>query len=174
VYVAAAALRSHSAVGLCSCRCGIAAILKKYSNFVSFPIMLNGSRANTVKALWTMRPSEVPAAEHAEFFRFINGGEEDPLFTIHFQAETKSIQCRALLYIPKASTERFGLSRMEPDISLYTQRVMIQAKTKGIVPEWLRFLSGVVESEDIPLNLSRELLQDRTLVSRLKDLVTSR
>jgi molecular chaperone HtpG len=80
----------------------------------------------------------------------------------------------ALLFVPKENTEKLGLSRLEPSVSLYCRKVMIDQKPKDILPEWLRFLKGVVDSEDLPLNISRETMQDKSLLEKLNKVITKR
>lgn len=148
-------------------------IVKKYSNFVGFDITLNGQKVNTVKALWTMSPSQVTEADHKEFYQFIAHAYDEPLFHFHYSADSP-INVRALFYIPEQHMEKYGLGTLEPGVSLFSRKVLIQAKCKGLLPDWLRFIKGVVDSEDVPLNLSREHLQDSTLIKRLSNVLTRR
>ena len=81
---------------------------------------------------------------------------------------------KALLFVPKRNMERFGFGRLVPGVNLYCQKVLIQQHSEEILPEWLRFVRGVVDSEDIPLNISRETMQDSALIRRLRKAVTGR
>ena len=81
---------------------------------------------------------------------------------------------RALLFVPQKNYELLTLVRTEPEVSLYCRRVLIQSKAKGLFPEWLRFLRGVVDSEDLPLNISRETMQDSALLRKLNEVLTKR
>jgi TNF receptor-associated protein 1 len=76
--------------------------------------------------------------------------------------------------VPGNHAEKFGMERMAPGVSLYSRKVLIQAKSSALLPEWLRFIKGVVDSEDIPLNLSREMLQDSALITKLRNVMTRR
>ncbi len=80
----------------------------------------------------------------------------------------------SLLFVPKHNYERFGFGRMEPVVNLYSRKVLIQQQSDHILPEWLRFVKGVVDSEDIPLNISRETTQDSALMNKLQKVITSR
>jgi molecular chaperone HtpG len=92
---------------------------------------------------------------------------------LHFSADAP-LAINALLFVPKENTEKLGLSRLEPAVALYCRKVLIDQKPKDILPEWLRFLKGVVDSEDLPLNISRETTQDRTLLEKLNKVITKR
>lgn len=148
-------------------------ILKRYSNFVSFPIQFGGEQLNTVQAIWSKPKSEVKPEEYDEFFQFIAHTDETPLSYMHFSADAP-ISLNALLFIPKENPESFGFGRVDPNVSLYCRRVLIDSKPEGLLPEWLRFLHGVVDSEDLPLNISREMLQDNSLVRKISDIITKR
>lgn len=151
----------------------IRGILHRYSNFVSFPIDLGEEHFNTVQAIWTKSKSEVTAEEYDEFFQFIAHTDSKPMTHMHFSADAP-IALNALLFAPSENPENYGFGRTESNVSLYCHRVLIDAKPDGLLPEWLRFLSGVVDSEDLPLNISREMLQDHSLVRKINDILTKR
>jgi TNF receptor-associated protein 1 len=148
-------------------------ILERYSAFVSFPINLNGKRINTVQALWLRNKNEIKEEEYTEFYKFQAHAFDEPRLRLHFSADAP-LAINALLFVPKENTEKLGLSRLEPAVSLYCRKVMIDAKPKDILPEWLRFLKGVVDSEDLPLNISRESMQDKSLIEKLNKVITKR
>jgi molecular chaperone HtpG len=148
-------------------------ILERYSAFVSFPINLNGKRVNTVQALWLRNKNEVKEEEYTEFYKFQAHAFDEPRLRLHFTADAP-LAINALLFVPKENTEKLGFSRLEPSVALYCRKVMIDAKPKDLLPEWLRFLKGVVDSEDLPLNISRETMQDKALVEKLNKVITKR
>jgi TNF receptor-associated protein 1 len=148
-------------------------VIKRYSNFVAFPIRIDGSTANTVQALWTRSRNEISEAEHKEFYQFVANAYDEPRYTLHFSADSP-LHIQSLLYVPDKHTEKYGMAQMQPGVSLYCRRVLIQAQCEGILPDWLRFVKGVVDSEDIPLNLSRELLQDSAVVAKINAVLTRR
>ena len=148
-------------------------LLRRYSNFVGFPINFNGEHINTVQAIWSKSKSDVKPEEYDEFYQFISHTDEKPLSYMHFSADAP-IMLNALLFIPKRNPEMFGFGRVDANVSLYCKRVLIDAKPEGLLPEWLRFLNGVVDSEDLPLNISREMLQDNSLVRKISDIITKR
>jgi TNF receptor-associated protein 1 len=148
-------------------------ILERYSAFVSFPIKLNGKHINTVQALWLRSKNEIKDEEYTEFYKFQAHAHDEPRLRLHFSADAP-IAINALLFVPKDNTEKFGMSRLEASVSLYCRKVLIDAKPKDLLPEWLRFLKGVIDSEDLPLNISRETMQDRSLIEKLNKVVTKR
>ncbi len=148
-------------------------ILERYSAFVSFPINLNGKRVNTIQALWLRSKNEIKEEEYTEFYKFIGHAFDEPRLRLHFSADAP-LAINALLFVPKDNTEKFGFARTEPSVALYCRKVLIDARPKDLLPEWLRFLKGVVDSEDLPLNISRETMQDRSLVEKLNKVITKR
>jgi molecular chaperone HtpG len=92
---------------------------------------------------------------------------------LHFSADAP-LAINALLFVPQENLERYGFGKTEPGVSLYCRKVMLQQNAEGILPEWLRFVKGVVDSEDIPINISRETMQDSALMARLRKVLTGR
>ena len=151
----------------------IKSILEKYSNFVSFPIKLNDEHINKVDALWLKNKKEVTTEQYSEFYKFTAKAFDEPRFTMHFSADAP-LAINALLFTPTENTEQFGMGQMEAGVSLYCKKVLIDAKPEKLLPEWLRFLRGVIDSEDLPLNISRESMQDSALVQKLNKMITKR
>nr|XP_042906080.1 heat shock protein 75 kDa, mitochondrial [Parasteatoda tepidariorum] len=151
----------------------IKGVINKYSNFVAYPIYVNGKRVNNIQAVWLMEPKEVPPEIHTEFFRYITKTVDTPRYCLHYQTDSP-LNLRCLLYVPEGKPGLFEISRdMEIGVSLYSSRVLIKNKA-DILPKWLRFMRGVIDSEDIPLNLSRELLQDSALIRKISTMITNR
>jgi len=148
-------------------------IIKQYSNFAPFPIKVKGETVNTVQALWARNKNEIKDEEYTEFYRFIGNAFDDPRFRLHFSADAP-LAINALLFVPKENIERLGFGRMKSGVNLYCQKVLIEQHSENILPEWLRFLKGVIDSEDLPLNISRQALQDSALVAKLKQVLTKR
>ncbi len=148
-------------------------IIQRYSSFVPFPIELNGKRLNTVQAIWARNKNEIKEEEYNEFYTFVGHDHEKPLFRLHFSADAP-LAIQALLFVPQRNFETLGMGRMDSEVNLYCRKILIQAKAKGLFPEWLRFLKGVVDSEDLPLNISRETMQDTSLMQKLNKVLTSR
>ncbi|KAL7010873.1 hypothetical protein ACKWTF_013988 [Chironomus riparius] len=149
-------------------------VIKKYSNFVGSPIYLNGNQMNLVQPLWLMEPKEVTDDQHTEFFRYIGNSFDIPRYKLHFKTDVP-LSLRTVLYFPEGKPGLFEMSRdSDTGIALYTRKILIQSKTDLMLPKWLRFIKGVVDSEDIPLNLSRELLQNSNLIRRLRNVLTSK
>jgi len=148
-------------------------IIKTYSSFVPFPIFVNGERVNTLKAIWTKNKKEVTDAEYMEFYKFIANTNEEPLFWLHFSTDAP-LAINAVLYVPADHFERLGFGRMEPGVNLYSRKVLIQSQSGEILPEWMRFIKGVVDSEELPLNISRETLQDSSVLPRINRVITGK
>ncbi|XP_012538686.1 heat shock protein 75 kDa, mitochondrial [Monomorium pharaonis] len=149
-------------------------IINKYSNFVGSPIFLNGKRVNTIQPLWMFDPKDVTPLQHAEFYRFVGNCIDSPRFILHYSTDVP-LSIKALLYFPEEKPGLFDLARdATSGVSLYNRKILIKSKAENILPKWLRFIKGVVDSEDIPLNLSRELLQNSTLIGKLRNVLTAR
>lgn len=148
-------------------------IVERYSNFISFPIEMNGSVLNTIQAIWARSKSEIKEEEYTQFYHYIGHDQKDPLYRLHFTADAP-LSIQALLFVPPTNFESLGLSRTDLEVHLYCRKVLIQSKAKGLLPEWLRFLKGVVDSEDLPLNISRETMQDTSLMQKLNKVLTGR
>ncbi len=151
----------------------IDSIIKQYSAFVSFPIKLDGETINTVQALWTKNKNDVKDEEYNDFYKFVGNASTDPMYRLHFSADAP-LAINALLFVPAENFEVFGFGKVEPGVNLYCQRILIDQHSKTILPDWLRFLKGVVDSEDLPLNISRQALQDNALVAKLRKVITKR
>lgn len=148
-------------------------IIKQYSSFVPFPIKVKGEAVNTVQALWTRGKNEIKNEEYTEFYKYVANAFDEPLTHLHFAADAP-LAIKALLFVPQENVESLGFGRMEPGVNLYCQRVLIEQHAKAILPEWLRFVKGVIDSEDLPLNISRQALQDSALVMKINKVVTTR
>lgn len=149
-------------------------VVTKYSNFVSFPLYLNGRRINTLQAIWMMDPKDISEFQHEEFYRYIAQAYDKPRFTLHYKTDAP-LNIRSIFYVPEMKPSMFDVSReLGSSVALYSRKVLIQTKATDILPKWLRFVRGVVDSEDIPLNLSRELLQESALIRKLRDVLQQR
>lgn len=146
--------------------------IKKHSNFITFPIILDKEKVNTVSAIWREPKSSVKKEQYDEFYKFLSYDSEEPMDVIH-KAVDAPIQFNALLFIPKKSGEFFYYDRENYGLDLYVRRVLIQHKNKDLLPEYLSFVKGVVDSEDLPLNISRETLQENVVFSKIASSVTS-
>jgi len=148
-------------------------ILENYSAFVPFPLNLNGEKVNTVGALWLKSASEVTDEEYKEFYKFQAHAFDEPRFWLHFSADAP-LEINSLLFAPQQNIEQFGFGRMEPGVSLYCRKVLIDRHPEGLLPEWMRFVRGVVDSADLPLNISRESMQDSSIIRKLSKVLTRR
>ncbi len=156
-------------------------LVRRYSDFLAFPIRLlvdpkkedGFETVNKASALWRRPKKDITSEEYAEFWRHVTKEGGEPLESIHFNIEG-TISFSALLYVPKEAP--FGL--FEPDrksgVRLYVKRVFIMEDCEQLVPPWLRFLRGVVDSDDLPLNVSRELLQEDRVLVKIRKSVTAK
>lgn len=148
-------------------------VINNYSAFIQFPIQVNDEELKTMGALWLKNKKDISDEEYKEFYKFQSKAFDDPQFWLHFNADAP-LEINALLFTPTENMEGFGFGRMEPGVSLYCKKVLIDEEPKNLIPEWLRFLRGVVDSSDLPLNISRESMQDSTLVQKLNKVLTKR
>ncbi len=148
-------------------------LIRRWSNFVPFPIFVNGEQVNTVEALWTRSPSEVKDEDLAEFYKFIANSPGEPTYSLHFSADAP-LAIHSLLFVPAENIEKLGFARTEPGVALYCRKILIQQQAEELLPDYFRFIRGVVDSDDLPLNISRETMQDSALVAKLKRVLTGR
>jgi molecular chaperone HtpG len=147
-------------------------IVKRYSDFVTYPIRLKGETLNSMKAIWTRGKDEVTEDEHREFYKHVSHDWNDPLehLSVHIEG---GFEARALLYVPsKAPFDIHDRDGGHRGLSLYVKRVFIMDDWRELLPPYLRFVRGVVSSDDLSLNVSREILQkDRQVQAIRKYLV---
>ncbi|MGL4401988.1 MAG: molecular chaperone HtpG, partial [Luteolibacter sp.] len=148
-------------------------LIERYSNFVGFPIFLNGKRINEVEALWLKNKSEISEDEYKAFYQFACKAWDEPAYRLHFSADAP-ITINALIFAPSENPERMGFGKVEGGVSLYSKKVLIDAEPKGLLPDWMRFMKGVVDSADLPLNISRESMQDSALIRKLGAVISKR
>lgn len=151
----------------------IEGIIKNYSAFVQFPVKVDGDELTTVQAIWLKNKNDVTDEEYKEFYKFQANAFDEPRFWLHFSADAP-LEINTLLFAPTENMEGFGFGRMEPGVSLYCRKVLIDSEPKNLLPDWLRFVRGVVDSADLPLNISRESMQDSTLIQKLNKVITKR
>ncbi|MEI7437049.1 MAG: molecular chaperone HtpG, partial [bacterium] len=164
-------------------------IVKTYSDYVSHPIVLAMPAAgkagsdgagpveeqtlNSMKAIWRKNKSEVTTEEYEDFYRHVSHAFDKPLRVLHFAGEGAA-EFRAVLFIP----EQPPMDLLQPEhrggIQLYVHNVMITDDCRELVPNYLRFLRGVVDASDLPLNVSREMLQDNAILRRIRSSIVGR
>jgi len=152
----------------------VKAIIHKHSDYIGFPIYLGESKdpVNKQTSLWRTSKQEVTDEQYKEFYRQTTLDFEDALAHIHVSTDAP-VQLYALLYIPgKAERGMFSL-RKEDGLKLYSRNILIDDYNKDLLPEYLRFVQGVVDSEDLPLNVSRETVQSSGLMPKLKKVLTN-
>ena len=148
-------------------------IIKKYSNYLPFPVKVKDKTINQVKAIWTQSKSEVKDDEYKEFYKQISHSQQEPFHHLHFNIDAP-IQYYALLYFPESVGNEVLYARESKDIALYAQKVLIQSGNTHLLPSYLRFVQGVVDSEDLPLNVSRENVQKNALIEKINNSLTLR
>ncbi len=151
----------------------IRSLVKKYSDFIAFPIYLPDEKGkeevvNETKPLWKRSPAEIKDEQYDEFYKQACGGFDTPLTTIHTRAEGV-MEYSSLLFVPsKVSPFEMHNFERKHGVKLYVKRVFIMEDCKKLLPEYLRFVKGVVDSEDLPLNVSRETLQDNPMIRKIQ------
>lgn len=148
-------------------------ILKKYSNFVDFPIFVNDEEVNKVSAIWQKKKDDVKDEEYNEFYKFISNDWQDSLGHLHISIEGK-INFKALLFIPQTAPPQLFTDITTKSLHLYSNRVFIQDDCKELLPDYLKFIKGIIDSEDLPLNVSREVTQSSPLITKIKNVITSK
>ncbi len=153
-------------------------IIRTYSDHVEYPIVLNLGEAgeetvNNASALWTRNKAEVTDEQYKEFYHHISKNFDDPWLTLHFKAEG-SIEYNALLYVPSTAPYDLFQPDRQQSLKLYVNKVFISDKVEGLMPAYLRFVKGVIDSSDLPLNISREMLQQSALLAKIKQGIVSR
>ncbi|HKK49593.1 MAG TPA: molecular chaperone HtpG [Alkalispirochaeta sp.] len=161
-------------------------IVKKYSNHIAFPIWLHYEKTeyddtgketgktptteqiNSAGALWKRSKSEITDEEYNEFYKTISHDTDDPLLSLHTQAEG-TMEYTTLFYVPKKAPFDMYQVDYKPGVKLYVKRVFITDDEKELMPTYLRFVRGVIDSEDLPLNVSREILQQNRILQKIKD-----
>ena len=167
--------------------------MKKYSDFIAYPITFRqldvpkdekdddkksreereAKPLNTMVALWKRAKKDVKQEEYDEFYKHLTHDWEAPFETIPFGAEGQ-VEFKALLFIPKKATMELFMPNQKRGLSLYVRNVFIGDDIEMLLPTWLRFVKGVVDSSDLPLNVSREMLQDDAVIQKIKSAVTAK
>ena len=160
-------------------------IIKKYSNHIAFPIYLTADKSewdenekksarkrtteqiNSASALWKRSKSELKDEDYKELYKTISGDWEDPLFWFHTKAEG-TMEYTTLFYVPSKAPMGIFQADYKPGVKLYVRRVFIMDDSKELLPTYLRFLRGIIDSEDLPLNVSREILQQNRVLNNIR------
>lgn len=153
-------------------------IVRTYSDHIAIPIELDtgdgkAETANTGSALWTRPKSEITKDQYAEFYRHVAGAFDSPQITIHFKAEGR-IEYSSLLFVPETPPYDLFDPARRSRVKLYVKRVFITDDVEDLIPGYLRFLRGVVDAQDLPLNISREMLQNNPVVAAMRKAITNK
>lgn len=149
-------------------------IVRKYSTFVPHPIMLDSETLNEQKPIWVEPKNQVTEDQHTGFYQWLtHHSDEKPLWHLHLSSDSP-IQFHSILYCPPSNFELLGFGQIEHGINLCAKRILVQDDCRELLPDYLRFLYGVVDSADLPLNVSRETLQDHKLLPKLKKVLVKK
>jgi molecular chaperone HtpG len=152
-------------------------IVKQYSNYVKWPVRLDGKQLNRATALWSKRPSEVSEEEYNDFYKELCGGfspDDVPLAKLHLSIDTP-YQFQAIVFVPKKPPFDMMMDQnRRRGMQLYVRRVFILDHAEELLPPWLRFVRGVVDSDDLPLNVSREILQKNQIIATIQKQIVKR
>ncbi|CAM2068954.1 molecular chaperone HtpG [Sulfidibacter corallicola] len=151
----------------------VESLIKQYSNFLPFPVLIGEDTINTPEALWRKSKSEIKEEEYKEFYKTATNAWDEPMFWEHFTADAP-VQFTSVLYVPKSAPYEYYNQDLEHGLKLYVKRVFIQDDCKELVPKFMRFLKGVVESEDLPLNVSRETIQSNAVIQKINKIITKK
>lgn len=151
----------------------VKSLIKKYSNFVDFPIFIGEEKVNSVSALWQRKKEDLSKEELDEFYKFVGGDFREPMDSLSLHIEGR-VNFKALIFVPADPPMGYFDPREEKSLHLYVNRVFIQDDCKDLVPEYLRFVKGVVDTEDLPLNVSREVTQSSPVTMKIREIVTNR
>ena len=146
-------------------------IVKRYSDHIAIPVTVKDGETedtvNSANALWTRSKSEITPEQYAEFYRHASHGFDDPWATLHYKAEG-AIEYTGLLFVPSAKPFDLFNPERRNHLKLYVKRVFITDHVEDLLPSWLRFVRGIVDTPDLPLNVSRELLQHNPLLAKIR------
>lgn len=148
-------------------------IIKHHSNFVAFPIYIEEKRVNEQQALWRRMPRDVQAEQYLAFYKQLTFDMEEPLLHFHLNTDVP-VDLHAILFVPSKRERGLIERRIEGNVKLYSRKVLIQQESKDLLPVYFRFIEGVVDSEDIPLNVSRETTQNSPVMQRIRKALTTR
>ncbi|MFQ5544009.1 MAG: molecular chaperone HtpG [Nitrospiria bacterium] len=148
--------------------------IKKYSNFADFPIFVGKEKVNTIAPLWTKKAKDLKDEELNEFYKFVANDWEDPLDHLQMSLEGVGATFKALLFIPKRAPFELMRTQEHKTLQLYANRIMIMDDCKDLLPEYLQFMRGVVDTEDLPLNVSREMVQSSPVMQKIKTTLTNK
>jgi len=153
-------------------------IVRTYSDHIDYPIVLDLGEAgeetiNKGSALWTRNKAEISKEQYKDFYQHISHNFDEPWLTLHFRAEGKS-EYSALLYIPSKAPYDLFQPDKKNSLKLYINKVFISDKIEQLMPNYLRFVKGVIDSADLPLNISREMLQNSPLMEKIKAGIVNR
>ncbi|ALJ34137.1 molecular chaperone HtpG [Azospirillum brasilense] len=155
----------------------LSAIVRKYSDHIAIPILFgDGEEAkplNSASALWMRSKNEITAEQYKEFYHHVGHAFDDPWLTLHWRAEG-AIEYTNLLFVPSSKPFDLFDPKRAHRVKLYVKRVFITDSAEGLLPPYLRFLRGVVDSEDLPLNISREMLQHNPMLAKIRAGITRR
>ncbi|AWJ84149.1 molecular chaperone HtpG [Azospirillum sp. TSH58] len=155
----------------------LSAIVRKYSDHIAIPILFgegeDAKSLNSASALWMRSKNEITAEQYTEFYHHVGHAFDDPWLTLHWRAEG-AIEYTNLLFVPSSKPFDLFDPKRAHRVKLYVKRVFITDSAEGLLPPYLRFLRGVVDSEDLPLNISREMLQHNPMLAKIRAGITRR
>ena len=148
-------------------------IVEKHSKFSQFPIKLENEEIKSADAIWTQPKSNLKKNDYIEFYKFFENTTEEPETYIHLSSDAP-VQFNSILYFPKSNFEIYGIAKKDPGIDLYSNKVLIDKGSKDIIPEHFRFIVGIVDSMELPLNISRESIQSNIKIEKIKKYIVKK
>ena len=149
-------------------------IIRKYSTFVPHPVHVEGEHVNNQPPIWVEPKNSVTDEQYQNFYEYLTSFPgQQPMWHLHLTADSP-FQFHSILYCPDSNLERMGFGRAEHGLHLCAKRILVQNDNRDLLPDYLRFLRGVVDSSDLPLNVSREALQDNTVFRKMQKVITKK
>lgn len=145
----------------------IRSVIEKHSKFSQFPIKLEKEEIKSADAIWSQPKTNLKKKDYIEFYKFFENTSEDPESYIHISSDAP-VQFNSILYFPKSNFEMYGIAKKDPGIDLYSNKVLIDKHSKDIIPEHFRFIVGIVDSIELPLNISRESIQSNIKIDKIR------
>ncbi len=145
----------------------IQSIIETHSKFSQFPIKLENEEIKSADAIWSQPKSNLKKKDYVEFYKFFENTSEDPESYIHISSDAP-VQFNSILYFPKSNFEIYGIAKKDPNIDLYSNKILIDKNSKDIIPEHFRFIVGIVDSMELPLNISRESIQSNIKIEKIR------
>ena len=148
-------------------------IIDRHSRFSQFPIKLDNEEIKSTDPIWSQPKTNLKKNDYIDFYKFFENTSEEPETYIHLASDAP-VQFNSILYFPKSNFEVYGFSKKDPGIDLYSNKILIEKGSKDIIPEYFRFVVGIVDSMELPLNISRESIQSNIKIEKIRKYIVKK